>query len=209
MAEGGKIRVMIADDHFVVRTGIASILSFEEDIEVVGETDNGVAAVEMAGRLKPDVLLMDLQMPQMSGAEATLRIHETVPEAKVLILTTFGDSLDMKKALDGGAAGALVKSSSQDELIGAIRCIAAGGTVLSREIASSVRELQSAPDLSDRQLEILNLISKGFSNQEIANVVGVTLETVKDHIRKILTKMNASTRAEAASLAVSMHLIKG
>ena len=209
MAEGGKIRVMLADDHFVVRTGIASILSFEEDIEVVGETDNGVAAVEMAGRLKPDVVLMDLQMPQMSGAEATLRIHETVPEAKVLILTTFGDSLDMKKALDGGAAGALVKSSSQDELIGAIRGVAAGGTVLSREIASSVRELQSAPDLSDRQLEILNLISKGFSNQEIANVVGVTLETVKDHIRKILTKMNASTRAEAASLAVSMHLIKG
>ena len=209
MEKPGKIRVLLADDHFVVRTGIASILSFEDDIEVVGEADNGASAVEMAKSLRPDVVLMDLQMPKMSGADATVRIREAAPGAKVLILTTFGDSVDMKKALDGGAAGALVKSSSQEELIAAIRRVASGESVVSREIAHNVREMESVPELSQRQLEILNLIAKGFSNQEISKVLGVSLESVKDHIKKILAKMDAASRTEAASLAVNMHLITG
>lgn len=204
-----KTRILLADDHFVVRSGLASILSFEDDLEVVGETDNGVSAVEMAKELKPDVVLMDLKMPRMDGAEATVQIRKAAPETKVLILTTFGESVEMKKALDGGAAGALVKSSSQDEIIGAIRSIAAGGRVVSREIMHSVRELESVPNLSARQLEILNLIAKGFSNQEISEVVGVSLETVKDHIKKILARLNASSRTEAASFAVNLHLITG
>ncbi|MCR5752299.1 MAG: response regulator transcription factor [Kiritimatiellae bacterium] len=209
MEAKGKIRILLADDHFVVRSGLASILSFEEDLEVVGETDNGVSAVEMAKELKPDVVLMDLKMPKMDGAEATVQMHRSSPETKVLILTTFGESVEMKKALEGGAAGALVKSSSQEEIIGAIRRIAAGGRIVSREIMHGVRELESIPSLSSRQLEILNLIAKGFSNQEIAKVVGVSLETVKDHIKKILARLNASSRTEAASFAVNLHLITG
>jgi len=204
-----KIKVMLADDHFVVRTGIASILSFENDLEVVGETDNGESAVEMARELKPDVVLMDLQMPKMDGVEATMHIREDSPGTKVLILTTFGDSIEMKKALDGGAAGALVKSSSQDEIIAAIRRVASGENVVSREIQNSVNTLKSMPELSPRQLETLNLIAKGFSNKEIAELLGVSLETVKDHIKKILLRMGASSRTEAASTAVNMGLVTG
>ena len=204
-----KIRVMLADDHLVVRMGIAAIISFEEDIEVVGEVGDGLEAVQMAKKLKPDVVLMDLQMPELDGAEATARICRDNPGVKVLILTTFGTSVDMKKAMDGGAAGALVKSSSQDDIIAAIRSVMAGGHTVSKEIQHSLKNLQSRPELSPRQLEILNLIAKGFSNKEIADVAGVSLETVKDHIRKILERMGASSRTEAAALALEMHLITG
>lgn len=209
MSASRKVKVLIADDHFVVRTGIASILSFEDDIEVVGETDNGVSAVELAVERRPDVVLMDLQMPRMDGAEATAKIVQAVPDAKVLILTTFGDSAEMKKALDGGAAGALVKSSSPDEIIATIRRVASGERVVCPEIMRSVSERAEAPELSPRQIEILSLVAKGLSNKEIADVAGVSLETVKDHIRKILERMGASSRTEAAALALEMHLITG
>ena len=209
MDKNRKVKVLIADDHFVVRTGIASILSFEDDIEVVGETDNGVTAVEMAVERKPDVVLMDLQMPRMDGAEATVKIVQSLPGAKVLILTTFGDSAEMKKALDGGAAGALVKSSSPDEIIATIRKVASGERIVCPEIMHSVSERAEVPELSPRQIEILNLVAKGLSNKEIAEVAGVSLETVKDHIRKILERMGASSRTEAAALALEMHLITG
>ena len=108
-----KIRILLADDHLIVRMGIASILSFEKDMELVGETDNGADAVRLAHELKPDVVVMDLKMPKLSGADATMRIHAADPEVKVLMLTTFGTSAELKKAMDGGAAGALLKNSSQ------------------------------------------------------------------------------------------------
>ena len=175
-----KIRILLADDHLIVRMGMASILSFEEDMEVVGEAGNGLDAVKMAAELSPDVVLMDLQMPELGGADATAKIHEANPNIKILILTTFGTSADLKKAMDGGAAGALIK-----------------------------RDLQSIPELSPRQLEILNLIAKGFSNSEIAGIAGISLETVKDHIKKILMRLGVSSRTEAASLAINLNLIGG
>lgn len=204
-----KIRILLADDHLVVRMGIASILSFESDFEVVGETDNGADAVRLVRELKPDVVLMDLKMPQLGGADATTQIHAADPGVKILILTTYGTSAELKKAMDGGAAGALLKNSSQTEIIDAIREAMDGRRVLSGEIRHSIEGMKSAPEMSQRQLEILNLVAKGFSNKEIADILGVSLETVKDHLKKILLKMGAGSRTEAASLAVNLQLVTG
>jgi len=204
-----KIRILLADDHLVVRMGIASILSFEKDIEVIGETDNGADAVRLTRELKPDVVLMDLKMPQLNGADATMQIHAANPGIKVLILTTFGTSAELKKAMDCGAAGALLKNSSQAEIINAIREVVSGKCVMNYEIQRGIEELNSAPRMSQRQLEILNLVAKGFSNKEIADILGVSLETIKDHIKKILVRMGVSSRTEAASLAVNLQLVTG
>ena len=204
-----KLRILLADDHLVVRMGIASILSFEKDIEVVGETDNSMDAVRLAHELKPDVVLMDLKMPQLGGADATMQIHAADPDVKILILTTFGTSAELKKAMDGGASGALMKNSSQTELIEAIRDVMSGKLVMSGEIRHSIKDMDSTPEMSQRQLEILNLVAKGFSNKEIADIAGVSLETVKDHVKKILLKLGAGSRTEAATLAVTLNLVTG
>lgn len=204
-----KITILLADDHLVVRMGIASILSFEKDIEVVGETDNGADAVRLARELKPDIVLMDLKMPQLNGADATMQIRATNPDVKILILTTFGTSAEFKKAMDCGASGALLKNSSQAEIINAIREVMSGKCVMNYEIQHGIEELKSVPKMSQRQLEILNLVAKGFSNKEIADILGVSLETIKDHIKKILVRMGVSSRTEAASLAVNLQLVTG
>ena len=130
-------RILLADDHLVVRMGIATIISFETDMTVVGETDNGEGAVRLALELKPDVILMDIMMPKMSGVDATVEILKATPNAKILVLTTFGTSGDIRKILDAGAAGAMVKTSSQQEIINAIRTVAAGGRVVSRRLKTA------------------------------------------------------------------------
>ena len=204
-----KTRILLADDHMVVRMGIASVLTFAGGMDVVGEADNGLDAVRLAHELKPDVVLMDLQMPALSGAEATAQIHAQDPEVKVLVLTSFGTSAELKKAMDAGAAGALVKSSSRDEIIDAINGVMAGRQVMSGVIQATIENFSAMPELSPRKIEILNLVAKGLSNKEIAEIIGVTPETVKDHVAKILQIIGASTRAEAATTAVNLGLITG
>lgn len=204
-----KIRVLLADDHMVVRMGIASVLNFAGGMEVVGEAETGLAAVKLAHELKPDVVLMDLKMPGLGGAEATAQIHAQDPEVKVLILTSFAASVDIKRAMDAGASGALEKNSSRTEIIDAIRGVARGQQVVSEEIRNTIRSISTIPELSPRKVEILNLVAKGLSNKEIAEIVGVTSETVKDHVAKILKAIGASTRAEAVSMAINLGLITG
>ena len=204
-----KIRVLLADDHMVVRMGIASLLSFANGIEVIGEADNGLDAVKLAHELKPDVVLMDLQMPELNGVEATARIHADDPGAKILILTSFGTSAELKRAMDAGASGALVKSSSRTEIVDAIHGVMTGGQVMSNEIRHTIENISAMPEMSPRQIEILNLVAKGFSNKEIAKIVGISPETVKEHVANIFSRIGASSRAEAATLAVNLGLITG
>ena len=204
---GNTIKVLLADDHLVVRMGIAAIISFEKDLLVIGETDNGIDAVRLARELKPDVIVMDLMMPRMSGADATVEILKENPAAKVLALTTFGTSQEIRKILDAGAAGALVKTSSQTEIIDAIRRVAAGRQVISKEISNSLKGAPDAPKLSSRQIEVMNLVAKGFANHDIARILNISVNSVKDHLKNIYTILDVSSRTEAATTAINLKLI--
>ena len=206
-ANGGKTRILLADDHLVVRMGIASIISFEPDLEVVAEADTGEEAVALARAHKPDVVVMDLMMPKLSGADATVAILQENPAVRVLILTTFGTSDDMRRAFDAGAAGGLVKSSSQAEIIAAIRAVAAGRRVLSPEIEHSLGTAADPPPLSIRQLEVLNLAAKGFTNREIGDILGIGVNGVKAHLKLIYTRLGVASRTEATSIAINLRLI--
>ena len=206
-ANGGKTRILLADDHLVVRMGIASIISFEPDLEVVAEADTGEEAVALARTHKPDVVVMDLMMPKLSGADATVAILQENPAVRVLILTTFGTSDDMRRAFDAGAAGGLVKSSSQAEIIAAIRAVAAGRRVLSPEIEHSLGTAADPPPLSIRQLEVLNLAAKGFTNREIGDILGIGVNGVKAHLKLIYTRLGVASRTEATSIAINLRLI--
>ena len=204
---GNRIKVLLADDHLVVRMGIAAIISFEKDLVVVGETDNGIDAVRLARELKPDVIVMDLMMPKMSGADATVEILKENPAAKVLVLTTFGTSQEIRKVLDAGAAGALVKTSSQSEIIDAIRSVAAGRRVISKEISNSLKAEPDVPKLSSRQIEVMNLVAKGFANNDIARILNISVNSVKNHLKNIYTILDVSSRTEAATIAINLKLI--
>ena len=206
-ANGGKTRILLADDHLVVRMGIASIISFESDLEVVAEADTGEEAVALARVHKPDVVVMDLMMPKLNGADATVAILQENPAVRVLILTTFGTSDDMRRAFDAGAAGGLVKSSSQAEIIAAIRAVAAGRRVLSPEIEHSLSTAADPPPLSIRQLEVLNLAAKGFTNREIGDILGIGVNGVKAHLKLIYTRLGVASRTEATSIAINLRLI--
>ncbi len=205
----GNIRVLLADDHAVVRMGIASVLAVTDGFEVAGEADNGLDAARLAQERKPDVVLMDLQMPELTGAEATARIRAENPDVKVLVLTSFGTSVELKKAMDAGASGALEKNSSCPEIIDAIRDVAAGKQVMNDHIRLTLQEFRSMPDLSPRQIEILNLVAKGLSNKEIARMLGLSTDTVKEHVTRILERIGATSRTEAATIAVNLGLITG
>ena len=202
------IRILIADDHAVVRRGLRSILQIEKDFQIVGEAANGMEAVEMACHLKPRVVIMDLIMPEKSGSEATAEILAELPETRILILTTFGTADDVAKALKAGAAGALMKTSDESEIIASIRTIATGGHAVSDEIKCLITENPPAPELTPRQLEILNSMSRGYSNAEIAEVFGINEFTVREHVANIMSKLDASNRAEAVATALRKSLLK-
>lgn len=204
----GKVRVVVADDHSIVRTGLVSLLGAKRGFEVVAEAANGEEAVEVAMRHRPDVVVMDLMMPGKDGAEATAMLHSAAPEVKVLILTTFGTANDIAHALDNGASGAIMKSATNDELVAAILGVVAGERVVSPEIERILEEAEPVAELSQRQIQILDSITRGLSNTQISEQYGISLESVKTHIVKLFAKIGASNRAEAASIALRRHLLK-
>ena len=203
-----KIKILIADDHAIVRIGLSALLKTESDLSVVGVAKDGEEAVVEALRLKPDVIVMDLMMPKKSGVEATAEIHARLPEAKIVILTTFAASDGIKHALDAGATGAVMKTAEDAELVSIIRTIAAGGTVISDEIQQLLTEDPPAEDLTPRQMEILESVTRGFTNADIAKQFGIREQSVKEHISTILAKIGAANRSEAVAITMRKHLLK-
>ncbi|MBE6397485.1 MAG: response regulator transcription factor [Lentisphaerae bacterium] len=202
-----KIKVLIADDHAVVRTGLATILNTETDIEVVGLAKNGIEAVETALAAKPDVVIMDIRMPVMDGAEATRELREKLPDTKVLVLTSFGEADGVALALKSGAAGAITKTAEDAELVTVIRNIASGGKYISLDIEKLLAESPPVPKLTPRQHEILAYMTKGLTNVEIAKILSIRKDTVEEHVNLLLAKLYASNRTEAVAIALRKQLI--
>ena len=202
-----KIKVLIADDHAVVRSGLAATLDTEADIKVVGLAKNGAEAVETALTAKPDVIIMDIRMPVMDGAEATAELRDKLPDAKVLVLTSFGEADGVALALKSGATGAITKTAEDAELISVIRNIAAGGKYISTEIEKLLTESPPVPKLTPRQHEILAYMTKGLTNVEIANILNIRKDTVEEHVNLLLAKLYASNRTEAVAIALRKQLI--
>ena len=202
------IRVLIADDHTIVRIGLRTLLGADKDIEVVGEAKNGEMAVKEALRLRPDVVIMDLMMPKMDGAEATAVLHERLPETKVIILTTFGSSDGIAHAIESGAAGALMKTADDAALISTIRSVAGGKTVISPDIKRLLAEDPPIPVLTTRQAEVLQSMMRGLTNRDIAKQLGIRQDGVNEHVAAILAKIGAANRTEAVAIALRKHLLK-
>lgn len=203
-----KIRILLADDHLVVRMGLAAIISLQQDMTVVAEASDGTEAVRLTAEAKPDVIVMDLMMQNLDGARATAEIRAAYPEAKVLILTTFGGSIDVKRAIQAGALSALVKTTSQTDLLAAIRRTAAGESVICSEISNTLKADTDTRDLTDRQIEILSYVAKGLNNREIAEVMHVSQDCIKAHLKTAFAKLGVASRSEAAALAVNRNMVK-
>lgn len=202
MREYNNIRVLLADDHAVLRKGLSALMTEYGGIEVVGEAENGAEAVKLTTRLKPDVVVMDLMMPVMDGLEATLKILEQMPEANILVLTTFGEAEAIRTALKSGAKGAVTKDLDPDELVAAIRAVASGERFLSHSLEGLMEADDGLEKLTARQREILVDITQGFTNNDISVKYGIAMPTVKEHIRLLFEKLGVANRAEATALAL-------
>ena len=203
-----KTSVMIVDDHAVVRMGLSAIINLEKEFSVCGEAENGEEAVRMASSLTPDVIITDLIMPGMDGVETTKAILDVSPSSHVLILTTFGSAADISLALKAGATGAVTKNLSNDDLMEAIRSTRDGVRYVSPEIEQSLKEDNIEISLSPRQREVLDSITRGLSNDNIASLLGISKSRVKQHLNELYEKIGAANRAEAVSIALRKQLLK-
>jgi two-component system, NarL family, response regulator LiaR len=214
MANSKCIRVLIADDHAVVRNGLGSFLSAYDDFELVGEAKNGEQAVRMCEQCQPDVVLMDLVMPGMDGARATCLIREKFPLVQVIALTSFKEREQVQAAIQAGAIGYLLKDISAEDLARAIRLAHAGKPTLAPEAANVLIQATRTPetrlgdDLTEREREVLSLMVEGLNNQQIAERLVVGLSTVKSHVSNVLSKLSASSRTEAVSFALKNSILR-
>ena len=202
------IKILIADDHAIVRMGLASLLSTQVGFKVIGDAEDGEMAVQKAVELKPDVIIMDIMMPKMDGITATAEIHKILPEAKIIILTTFGTSDGITSALNAGAIGALLKNAPNTELIAAIRTVVKGEKSISEEIQRFMEEDPPAKALTDRQKEILEGLTRGLTNKDIAKSLHIREDRVKEHVNTIFAKLGAANRTEAVAIAMRKQLLK-
>jgi NarL family two-component system response regulator LiaR len=212
MNSSQTIRVMLVDDHNVVRSGLATFLRAYEDLELVGEARNGLEAVNLCHQKKPDVILMDLMMPEMDGIAATRAILADYPEIKIIAMTSFEEEQLVQGVLAAGAISYLIKNVTSDELAKAIRDAVSGRSTLSPEAARVLVQAtrpttQPVFDLTEREREVLNLVVQGHSNQQIAEALVISLATVKAHISSILSKLQVSSRAEASAFAIKHKIV--
>lgn len=203
-----KIHIVLADDHAVVLMGLTTVLSLEPDIVIDATADNGEQAVELFRRHRPHLILMDLRMPGMDGVAAAREIRREFPAARVLFLTSYDTEEDVYQALLAGAAGFLLKQSKRHELVAAVRAVASGASWVPSEIARRAQDREGSPELSHRQREVLELVSKGLSNKDIASLLGFSESGTKQHLRQIFTKLGVADRAEAVAAAIQRGILR-
>lgn len=203
-----KTKILIVDDHAIVRMGLASLLGTRPEYEVVGDAGNGETALRKAARLKPDVILLDMVMPGMDGAETTRHLIENNPQSRILILTSYGTSDGIARALEAGALGAVIKTLDFKDLVKAIQSVAAGKKYISDEIQEMLANSSPISDLSPRQNEILQGLARGLNNVEIAAQLGISRSVVKEHEMALYAKIGAANRTEAVTIALKKHLLK-
>src|SRR5664279_6265689 len=201
-----KIRILVAEDHLVARVGVTTIVNMQDDMTVVAEASNGNQAVEMFRQHLPDVTLLDRRMPGMGGVEAAITIRGEFPGARMVALTTYGGDEDIRRALAAGVQAYLTKDVLHDELLNAIRAVAAGQTYLPAAVAA-VAAQSPRPDLSARELQVLELIVQGLANKQIAYALEIAEHTVKNHVKNILSKLGAQDRTQAATAAIQRGII--
>jgi len=206
------IRVMLVDDHTMVRRGLATFLKVFDDLQLAGEAESGESAIQLCAEVLPDVILMDMSLPGMDGATATHVIRQQFPQIQVIALTSFKEGKIIKNALEAGAIGYLLKDVSADDLVRAIRAANAGRATLSPEVAQALVETANQPpapglDLTEREREVLALIVEGLNNTQIAGRLTVSSSTIKSHVSNILSKLGVASRTEAVTLALRNHIV--
>lgn len=204
----GKIRILVVDDHNVVRQGLISLINSVEDMEVVGEAADGQKGVDLHRECSPDVTIMDLRLPVLSGVEAIQAIRRHDPQARVIVLTTFDGDENIYRALQAGARGYLLKDMFGEELMDAIRVVHAGKTRIPAVVAQRLAERMGGSELTARELDVLRLIVAGKSNKEIGNSLHISEATVKTHINNLLGKLGVSDRTQAATCAIQRGIVQ-
>lgn len=201
------IRILVAEDHLVARVGVSTIVNMQPDMTVVAEAANGQQAVEMYREHLPDVTLLDLRMPGMGGVEAAIQIRAGFPGARMIALTTYGGDEDIRRALAAGVQAYLTKDVLHDELLKAIRAVHAGQTYLPAAVAAALAAQMPRPDLSAREIQVLELIVQGLANKQIAYSLSIAEHTVKNHVKNILSKLSVQDRTQAATVAIQRGII--
>ena len=208
MTDASPIRILVVDDHPVVREGVAALVGGQPDMSIVGQASNGREAIQQFRKHHPDVVLMDLQMPEMNGLDALIAIRDEAPEARIIVLTTYAGDAQVLRAINAGARGYLLKSALHKELLDTIRAVHAGRKALSAEVSYELAEHAADEALTPAEIRVLRLIAEGNANKQIAEKLSVSEETVKGQVRNILSKLGAKDRTQAAMIGLKRGIIE-